>query len=140
MQWLISQQDLLADQEVALRSDRLAYVTGDQVTLTVLAKDRSPDEVPSCIIEGGELELPRRASPTLVSDQAGVYRVNFGALPPGHYQAKLEGVAEDQAGRSANLMCVIRGLKSSKLTRDRVCYVKLPNGAEADTWIRAKRI
>ena len=91
MQWLISQQDLLPGQEIAIRSDRLAYVTGDSVTVSVLVRESFTDKLGDCIVEGGSLELPRRATPVPVSDQAGIYRANFGALPPGHYKASLVG-------------------------------------------------
>ncbi len=89
MQWLISQQDLLPGQEIALRSDRLAYVTGDSVTVSVLVRETFSDKLPDCIVEGSSLELPRRATPVLVGNQEGIYRANFGALPPGHYKATL---------------------------------------------------
>ena len=98
MQWLISQQDLLPGQEIAIRSDRLAYVTGDSVTVSVLVRESFADDLPDCLVEGGSLELPRRATPVLVGDQDGIYRANFGALPPGHYKASLVGRDSDTPG------------------------------------------
>ncbi|MCO8123255.1 VWA domain-containing protein [Stieleria sp. TO1_6] len=95
MQWLISQQDLLPGQQLALRSDRLNYVTGDDVTGTVLVSDQERTEVPDCLVEGGDLELPRRAAPVAQADQPGVFRLNFGPLPPGHYVATLQSPAEN---------------------------------------------
>ena len=99
MQWLISQQDLLPGQDVVLRSDRLAYVTGDNVTATVLVRGEQETEVPDCMVEGGGLELPKRATPVQVGQQQGVFRANFGVLPPGHYKATLEGGEPGQPGR-----------------------------------------
>lgn len=90
MQWLISQQALLPGQEIALRSDRLTFVTGDNATATVLVNDPARREVPDCLLEGGSLQFPRRRTPTLQEDQPGVFRLNFGSLPPGHYSARLE--------------------------------------------------
>ncbi len=100
MQWLISQQDLLPGQDIALRSDRLAYVTGDNVTVSVLARESFTDELPDCMVEGASLELPRRATPVMVGNQAGIYRANFGVLPPGHYRAMLTGRDADQPGNA----------------------------------------
>lgn len=90
MQWLISQAALLPGQTITLRSDRLSFVTGDDVTATILVSDMDRELVPDCLVEGGSLELPRRRTPSLELDQPGVFRLNFGALPPGHYRAKLE--------------------------------------------------
>lgn len=90
MQWLISQQALLPGQTIALRSDRLNFVTGDDVTATVLVSDSERKDVPDCFVEGGDLELPRRRTPLPQDDQPGVFRLNFGSLPPGNYVAKLE--------------------------------------------------
>ncbi len=98
MQWLISQQDLLPGQEIAIRSDRLAYVTGDSVTVSVLVRESFDDKLPDCMVEGGSLELPRRATPVLVGEQEGIFRANFGALPPGHYKASLAGRDKSEPG------------------------------------------
>ncbi len=98
MQWLISQQDLLPGQQIAIRSDRLAYVTGDSVTVSVLVRESFSDELPDCMVDGPGLELPRRATPVPVGSQEGIHRANFGALPPGHYQASLLGRDPAQPG------------------------------------------
>ena len=90
MQWLISQQALLPGQTIALRSDRLSFVTGDEVTATVLVSDSERETVPDCLLQGDSLQLPKRRSPVPQDDQPGVFRLNFGTLPPGHYFAKLE--------------------------------------------------
>ncbi|MCA9138492.1 MAG: hypothetical protein KDB00_17090 [Planctomycetales bacterium] len=90
MQWLISQAALLPGQTITLRSDRLSFVTGDDVTATILVSDMNRTSVPDCLIEGDSLELPRRRSPTPVPDQPGVFRLNYGDLPPGHYRGKLD--------------------------------------------------
>ena len=89
MQWLISQSALLPGQELLLRSDRLSFVTGNDVTATVLVSDKQRQSVPDCILESDALELPKRRTPMLQQDQPGVFRVNFGALSPGHYVATL---------------------------------------------------
>jgi hypothetical protein len=98
MQWLISQQDLLPGQDIAIRSDRLAYVSGDNVTVSVLVREAFDGELPDCMIEGGGLELPRRATPVQVGNQEGIYRASFGVLPPGHYKAVLAGRDTQQPG------------------------------------------
>jgi hypothetical protein len=100
MQWLISQQELLPGQDLALRSDRLVYVTGDSVGASVLAADPNRGTVPDCLLKSDSESLPKRIQATRAADQSGVFRIRMGNLPPGHYTATLEGLDSGKPGAS----------------------------------------
>lgn len=98
MQWLISQQDLLPGQELALRSDRLMYVNGSSVTASIVAAQQNRQTVPDVLLQLEGEELPRRVSPVADPDTEGVFRVDFGVLDAGHYTASIEGLEPSQPG------------------------------------------
>ncbi|MEM6688946.1 MAG: hypothetical protein AAF664_05930 [Planctomycetota bacterium] len=92
MQWLISQQDLLPGQELALRSDRLMYVSGDSVTASIVSAEQPDTDIPDVLLEVEGDDLPRRVSPVPSGKASGLFHVDFGKLEAGHYIARLEGL------------------------------------------------
>ncbi|MEL6109328.1 MAG: hypothetical protein AAFU85_25255, partial [Planctomycetota bacterium] len=98
MQWLISQQDLLPGQALALRSDRLMYVNGNSVTASIVAANSDRQTVPDVLLRLEGDDLPRRVSPVPSRETEGLFRVDFGLLDAGHYTASIEGLDPVEPG------------------------------------------
>jgi hypothetical protein len=97
IQWIVSQQDLMPGQKVAIRSDRATFLTGDRATATVLlssdsefrnASDQTSLEV---LLESPGLRLPRRVTPSPTGSGDGLFRADFGTLDVGYYTASVVG-------------------------------------------------
>ncbi|MEQ1824977.1 MAG: hypothetical protein ABL921_03495 [Pirellula sp.] len=95
IQWIVSQQDLMPGQEVAIRSDRAAFLTGDRVTASIVTRESSKLLTESgqldvgILLESSDSELPKRfnAVPSGVSGE--LFQVDFGILDVGYYTAKI---------------------------------------------------
>ena len=103
LQWIVSQQDVLPGQEIAVRPDRANFISGDQATASVVIKDPSawPAEGPTSELSGllqssTEEGLPTRVS--LVPSNLGndIYRLNLGKLPVGYYSLNVVSGSNDQ--------------------------------------------
>ena len=95
IQWIISQQDIMPGQEIAIRSDRANFLSGDQATASVVV--RNPD---LWQLENGQLDLavmfqssqqplPTRLSLVPSGADRGLYRVDLGNLEVGFYSANV---------------------------------------------------
>lgn len=92
IRWLISSADLLPGQQRALRSDKVRFSTTEPATATLLVREESArGQVPAIELRGGTLSKPRMIAPVPLGDEPGAYRVVFGKLEEGHYQARVEG-------------------------------------------------
>ncbi len=93
IQWIISQQDLMPGQNVAIRSDRVSFITGDAVSATVLLDSAEtldagdPTQQLNVLLDGPGLEISRRFSLVPSGMESHLYRVDFGSLPVGSYTA-----------------------------------------------------
>jgi hypothetical protein len=95
IQWIVSQQDLMPGQKIAIRSDRATFLTGDQASATVLVSSPEEFQSPSgqpdfeVLLEGPGLELPRRVTPSASGTSDEIFRVLFGTLEIGYYTASV---------------------------------------------------
>jgi hypothetical protein len=103
LRWLASSATLLPGQKLALRSDRVSFGTGEPATATLVLRDEAAGaQVPAVELQGDALDKPRTVTPVPLGDEPGVFRVAFGALPEGRYQARVAGsAATDAAGGTA---------------------------------------
>lgn len=102
IQWVVSQQDLMPGQEVAIRSDLASFIAGDRVTASILVKqperftDAQGRSDLTVLLEPTEGPLPRRISPAASGLDETVFRVDFGDLPVGYYTAAVVRGADDE--------------------------------------------
>jgi hypothetical protein len=106
LRWLVSRSGLMPGQNVSLQPDRVSFDSGDVATATMLVRQGEFDTIPQVLVrreenasEKTETESAtdsetetniRRFSAVPVGQDPGVYRLNFGKLPPGHYLAEVE--------------------------------------------------
>ena len=88
VRWLVSNVGLLPSQELALRTDTTTFSTDETATAMLLVREDRIGKVPSIELSGEPLERPRLVSP-VPAGEPGQYRVAFGLLPEGHYQARV---------------------------------------------------
>lgn len=95
IQWIVSQQDVMPGQEVAVRSDRANFLSGDRASASVTV--RNPAKWLSAdgrlelgvTLQAADAELPKRFSLIATGTESGLYRVDFGALDVGYYSVKV---------------------------------------------------
>ena len=92
VQWIISQQDLMPGQSVAIRPDRATFLTGDKVTATLLVRDRerfldaNGKLNLAVLLYRDENSLPRRVVP-IPTEQPEMFRLELGILDVGYFTA-----------------------------------------------------
>lgn len=101
IRWLVSNVGLLPTQRWSLRSDKTRFSTTETASATLLVRESALDKgVPAIELTGGNLEQPQRLSVVPAHDEPGAYRVSFGKLGEGRYQAQLAGEADDPTART----------------------------------------
>jgi hypothetical protein len=103
MRWLTSDANLKPGQMCSLRAERIRFGTDEPATATLLVRDeKGGGRVPLVELQAinraaGNADDVAAASytPTPIGAEAGVFRVNFGTLPQGRYQAKVTGAQPD---------------------------------------------
>ncbi len=101
IQWIISQQDMLPGQEVALRPDRASFLTGEAASCSVILKNPTKwnveaDHGLSVLMQSSETEVPIRFSLTASGIDNGLFRADLGAPDVGYYTLKLVQGDQDQ--------------------------------------------
>lgn len=89
IRWLISSVGLLPGQQYALQADKVTFNTLEPAAATLLMRD--DDKVPRIELTGGALKSPRFVQPVAVGEEPGSFRVLFGSLPEGRYEARIAG-------------------------------------------------
>src|SRR5262249_4583426 len=87
LRWAVSSADLLPGQQVALRSDKISFNVNDSASATLLLRDEK-GQPPAVELKGTGLQTPRIVTPVPLADEVGAFRVNFGKLAEGWYQAR----------------------------------------------------
>jgi len=97
MRWLTSGGNLTPGQLCSLRTDRVRFGADEPATATLLVREgKDKASVPAVelvMIDGSTSGTTFMPAP--IGSEAGVYRVNFGMLPEGKYQAKVRGAKND---------------------------------------------
>jgi hypothetical protein len=103
LRWLVSNAGLLPGQNYSLRSDKVVFAAGESAWATLLVRSEAASN------GGGAVELFKEGQTTgqplnllPSADDPGAFRIALGAkLPPGRYQARVIGAAEnDPTGRA----------------------------------------
>lgn len=101
VRWLVSNVGLLPNERVALRPDTVMYNSTQMATATLLLRDEAWESLPQVAVTSEALEKPITIAPQ-AQGSGGVYRVNFGQLPPGRYTAKVMGASDDEASAATS--------------------------------------
>ena len=121
VQWIISQQDLMPGQSVAIRPDRATFLTGDKVTASLLVRDKDrfldANGKSNCavLLVRDETSLPKRFVP-IPTDQPEMFRVDFGVLDVGYFTASV--VQGDKEETLADTAIEVRDPWFEKLEAD----------------------
>lgn len=108
VQWIISQQDMMPGQEVAIRADRATFLSGDRASASITVrnpnqwlKNNSIDGL-SVTLQSASQELPKRFSLIGSGSDPSLYRADLGALDIGFYTVKLvSGISDDVMAATA---------------------------------------
>lgn len=101
MRWLVSGGGLAPGQVLALRTEKVSFFSEEPAVATLLVREE--------LLAGGvpQIELNRADgtpagafSPASLGDEPGAYRVDFGRLPAGAYEAAVVGGPEGAAESS----------------------------------------
>ncbi len=108
MRWLSSGGNLSPGQMCSLRTDQTRFGTDQPATATLLVREgKDKASVPAVeLLTMGASTSTQAFSPAPIGTQAGVYRVNFGPLAEGKYQAKVRGAKDDDP--SSKIMFEVR--------------------------------
>ncbi|MEX0677957.1 MAG: hypothetical protein WD063_12825 [Pirellulales bacterium] len=100
--WLVSNTGLLPAQQWALRADKVRFASTEPATASLLVRQSAlADGPPKIELSGATLPQPRSFVPLASGDELGAYRVLFGQLPEGRYQAVVAGSPQrDSAARA----------------------------------------
>jgi hypothetical protein len=108
IQWIVSQQDMLPGQEVAIRPDRATFLSGDRASATVMLRAHSPGDSElssstvdensaiSVILQAADAELPNRITLSASGVESGLFRADLGQLDIGFYTIKAVRGDQDQ--------------------------------------------
>ena len=100
MRWLTSAANLKPGQLVSLRADRVRFSSEEPATATLLARQDAAHAGPPLVELTDNSASPKMYKPTPLGSEPGVFRVNFGLLSQGRYQAKVTGAnPDDPSGR-----------------------------------------
>lgn len=91
VRWLVSQAGLLPGQDVALRTDRVTFSEAETATASLLVREGVASEPPRVLLVGGDLGDGRELVPVPSGSEPGTFRVPFGRLPEGRYEARVLG-------------------------------------------------
>jgi hypothetical protein len=111
LRWVTGSAGLLPGQKLALRADKISFATDESATATLLVREETaaaaaagagsgnaPTAVGSREIEliGSEAgAAPKSFTASVLGEEPGNFRVSFGKLPAGRYQARVAGAGVD---------------------------------------------
>jgi hypothetical protein len=98
LRWVTGSAGLLPGQKLALRADKISFATDELATATLLVREETGGAKGSGT---REVELigpdpnaaPRPFTASVLGEEPGNFRVSFGKLPAGRYQARVAGAA-----------------------------------------------
>lgn len=98
MRWLVSGAGLLPGQDMALHTDQVTFGSDEPATASLLIRrEAAQGAIPNIELTGDGIEGVRVITPVAAGEGPGVFRVLFGELPEGRYQARIAGQSGDQS-------------------------------------------
>jgi hypothetical protein len=99
MRWLVSGQGLRPGQDQDLRCDKVIFEASESASATLLLSAEAANAgLPSVELRvAGEENAIGAFAPAVAGDDPGVFRIIFGKLPPGQYEARALGEGRSEA-------------------------------------------
>ncbi len=102
LRWLVSGADLLPGQQMALRSDKISFSTFEPAAAMLVMREESlKGPTPRIELRGEDGKVVQTATAAPLGDEPGSFRVMFGRLPEGRYQARVAGAPETDPATTA---------------------------------------
>jgi hypothetical protein len=102
LRWLVSGADLLPGQQMALRCDKISFSTFEPAAAMLVMREEALKGPTSPIeLRGGDGKVVRTVTPVPMGDEPGSFRVMFGKLPEGRYQAHVAGTPDTDPATTA---------------------------------------
>ena len=99
MRWLVSGAGLLPGQDMALHTHQVTFGADEAATGTLLIRrEAAQGQIPNIELTGDGIEGVRTITPVPAGEGPGVFRVVFGELPEGRYQARISGQPVEKSG------------------------------------------
>jgi hypothetical protein len=99
LRWLISGANLLPGQKMTLRTDKVTFNTIENATVTLMTREEgAAATLPQIELLPEGVEKPTLVKPIPSGDDPGTFRVNFGKLKEGRYQARISGASPEDPG------------------------------------------
>ncbi|MGD0383034.1 MAG: hypothetical protein ABSA77_05890 [Thermoguttaceae bacterium] len=95
VRWLAANMGLLPSQRLALRTDKAAFSSDENVSANLLIRQWSGD-APQVELSGTALDRPRLTACVPRGNYPGQYYVSWGRLPEGHYSARVAGIEKNE--------------------------------------------
>jgi hypothetical protein len=96
IRWLVTSTGLLPTQTRSLRADKVVFQDTQTATASLLVRQSAAKDAQLTVeLLGGP--KPRSVVATPVGEEPGSYRVSFGKLPEGRYEARIAGSRPDDA-------------------------------------------
>ncbi len=114
LRWLTSGASLMPGQRMTLVADKVNFGTIEHATATLLIREEASKSVaPTVELTGPRPTDVRSAAAVPFGDQPGVFTVNFGRLPEGHYQARVGAARADEV--AARTVFDVRAISQEQL-------------------------
>jgi hypothetical protein len=100
LRWLVSNTPLVTGQDVALKPTKVTFNSNESASATLLVRDELTGDVPSVQLSSKHLKEPVTYSPAPIGQTPGTYRIVFGKLPEGRYDARVIGHEDKDAAKA----------------------------------------
>lgn len=116
LRWLVSNEHLRPGQDCTLQADKITFSTTERASATLLMREEAArGRIPSVELTGTAIDRPETCAPVATGDNPGVFRVDFGRLPEGRYEAKILGHKEDEDDQSGRITFDVRSFAEERL-------------------------
>jgi len=95
VRWLAANMGLMPSQRLALRTDKVAFSSDENVSANLLVRQWSGD-APQVELSGAALDKPKMTVCVPRGNYPGQYYVSWGRLPEGHYSARVAGIDKNE--------------------------------------------
>ncbi len=112
--WLVSSTALPPGETMALRGDKITFSEGESASASLFMRaEASAEGPPNIELAGPGLPEPKQFTPAPSSGESGTYRVVFGELPEGRYQARI--INAPAGSTAAEIAFDVRGFVREQL-------------------------
>ncbi|HPD30127.1 MAG TPA: vWA domain-containing protein [Phycisphaerae bacterium] len=116
LRWLVSNEHLRPGQDCTLQADKITFSATERASATLLMREEAArGRIPSVELSSTALNRSETFAPIATGDNPGVFRVDFGRLPEGRYEARIQGQKKDQDDQSGRIAFDVRNFAEERL-------------------------